>query len=500
VAVSNEGATGVTEPAKHPNFVLIITDQERAPMHWPERFAEQRLASRSRLLRHGVSFENAICNTAMCSPSRATLLTGVMPAQHGVVDTLTADGPVSRTERELDREIPNLASMFHAAGYDVQYRGKWHLSKGATGGYDATPEDLAGYGFEGWVAPDAGGDTRPPNFGGGRANHDAAYIEQAVAFLRERAAHTDARPFCLVISLVNPHDVLAFPKEWVDDYTADALEGSVGLPPSFDEDLSANFKPAAHARMGAAIDRAVGKLESREQQVQYANFYANLVERIDRQIAPIVDCFYTPDGQPTRLGEETLVVRLSDHGELAMAHGGLRQKAFNVYEESLRVPLIFSNPRLVPEGRPCPYPAALVDLMPTVAGLLGIEPLPGLRGTDLSPLIRDPEAEPVQHEVLFTFDDMHAGTGLVNEVLPGVPGRIRCIRERRFKFARYFDADGRYPTEYEMYDLVEDPYELENLAHPDHPRYAEPEVRRERERLAAKLARVEERLAQPVGA
>jgi arylsulfatase A-like enzyme len=443
-----------------------------------------------------VSFENAVCNTAMCSPSRATFLTGVMPAQHGMVDTLTADGPFSRTETELSRNIPNLASMLGAGGYEVQYRGKWHLSKGPTGGYDATPEDLAAYGFEGWVAPDAGGDTSPPHFGGGRADHDAAYIEQAVAFLHERAASDAQRPFCLVVSLVNPHDVLAFPREWTDDYTPDWLDGDAGLPPSFDENLAANFKPTAHAMMGPAMDRAVGKLDTREQRIQYANFYANLVARIDRQIAPIIDCFYEPDGEPTTLGENTLVVRFSDHGELAMAHGGLRQKAFNVYEESLRVPLIFSNPTLVPAGRSCPYPASLVDLMPTLASLLGIEPPQGLRGTDLTPLVRDPTAEPVQDAVLFTFDDMHAGTGLVPEVLPGAPGRIRCIREQRFKYARYFDAEGRHPTEHEMYDLSQDPYELENLAHPDHPRYGEPDVRRERDRLAAKLERVEQHLAQ----
>jgi arylsulfatase A-like enzyme len=273
------------------------------------------------------------------------------------------------------------------------------------------------------------------------------------------------------------------------------VDGGIGLPASFDEDLSANFKPTAHAMMGPGIDRAVGKLDTREQQVRYLNFYANLVARIDRQIAPIIDCFYGPDGEPTKLGEETLVIRFSDHGELGMAHGGLRQKAFNVYEESLRVPLIFSNPTLVPEGRSCPHPASLVDLIPTLASLLGVEPPPGLRGTDLAPLVRDPAAEPVQEEVLFTFDDMHAGTGLVREVLPGAPGRIRCIRERRFKYARYFDAEGRYPTEYEMYDLDDDPHELENLAHPGHPRYAEPDVSRERDRLAAKLERVEQHLA-----
>jgi choline-sulfatase len=477
-----------------PNVILIITDQERVPMHFPAGFAEERLRTRARLLRHGVSFDSAVCNTAMCSPSRATFLTGLMPSGHGVVDTLTEDGPFSAGETELSREIPNLATMLRAAGYDVQYRGKWHLSKGAAGAFDSTAEDLAGYGFDGWVAPDAGGDTEPPNFGGGRADHDARYIEQSVEFLRERAAG-GGRPFCLVISLVNPHDLLAYPHQWENDYSAADLEGDIGLPETTGEDLRTNLKPSAHAAMVPAIDMAVGTLGDDAERLRYVNFYANLVEKIDRQLAPIVDCLYTDDGEPTLLGRDTVVVRFSDHGELGLAHGGLRQKAFNVYEETLRVPLIFSNPALVPEGASCAHPASLVDIVPTVLGLLGVDVPAELHGADLSPLVRDPGAEPVQDEVPFTFDDMHAGTGRVPELLPGIPGRIRCIRERRFKYARYFNDDAAVAPEYEMYDLQDDPLELENLAHPDHPRYDEPGVRAERERLAARLAAVEARLA-----
>lgn len=480
-----------------PNLVLIITDQERPPMHWPAGYAEERLPSRARLLKHGISFEQATCNTAMCSPSRATLLTGLMPAQHGVVDTLTDDGPFSVTERVLDPALPNFGSMLRDGGYDVHWRGKWHLAKGATGKDDITPEQMAEYGFEGWEPPDAGGDTEVDNFGGGRADHDGRYLEQSLRFLQERARDGGERPFCLVISLINPHDVLGFPRTWEEDYEPADLEGPVELPPSADEDLAANLKPTAHRAMLPAIDFAVGALESPEQRRRYVNFYANLTAKIDRQLAPIVDCFYGPDGSPTPLGEETVVVRLSDHGELAMSHGGLRQKVFNVYEETLRVPLIFSNPVLFPEGRTCEYPASLVDLVPTLAGLTGVTPPPGLRGADLSPLLRDPDCGPVQDEVMFTFDDMHAGTGRVREVVPAA-GRIRCIRERRFKYARYFHAEGSYPAEYEMYDLVEDPDELENVAHPDHPRFREPAVIAARERLRAKLADFEDRLARPV--
>lgn len=78
----------------------------------------------------------------------------------------------------------------------------------------------------------------------------------------------------------------------------------------------------------------------------------------------------------------------------------------------------------------------------------------------------------------------------IGEVLPGAPGRIRSIRERRFKYAPYVDSEGRHPDQHEMYDLDTDPLELENLAHPDHPRQDEPTVAAERERLAARLAQL----------
>ena len=88
-------------------------------MHWPEGFVEQNMPSRTRLARHGVSFSQATCNTSMCSPSRATFLTGLMPAQHRVIDTLTSDGPFSATETVLRPGAAESRSLLRAAGYDV---------------------------------------------------------------------------------------------------------------------------------------------------------------------------------------------------------------------------------------------------------------------------------------------------------------------------------------------------------------------------------------------
>jgi arylsulfatase A-like enzyme len=481
----------------HPNLVLIITDQERAPMHWPEGFADAHLPSRGRLLDHGISFENATCNTCMCSPSRATFFTGKMPAQHRVTDTLTYGGTFSPGETVLDPKRPNLATMLREGGYDVHYRGKWHLSKGEDGSEDVTSEQVAAYGFDGWIGPDAGGDTRPTSFGAGRADHDAQFIEQSLELLDELASAPRDKPFALVISLINPHDVLAYPNgAWTDDFTEADIQGDVSLPPTIAEDLPANHKPLAHERLRQIANFALGPIDSDEERRGYVNFYANLSKRIDAQIAPIVDRFYDADGTPTQLGNDTIVVRMSDHGELALSHGGMRQKAFNVYEETLRVPLIVSNPNLCPQTRTSEHPASLIDLMPTIASLCAVEPPLGLRGTDLAPIIADPEHGPVQDHVLFTFDDTRASADSIREPVAAA-NRIRCIREPRFKYARYFHADGAFPEEFEMYDLESDPLELENLAHPEHPRYAEPAVVDQRERLAAKLAAAEAANARP---
>ena len=391
--------------------------------------------------------------------------------------------------------------MLRGAGYDVHYRGKWHLSKGEAGAFDATPEDLRAYGFDGWVAPDAGGDPSPSASAAAGPTTTPAYIEQAVAFLRERAGDADGRPFCLILSLVNPHDAARLPARSGRTTTRPAdLEGDVGLPASADEDLAANLKPTAHAAMKPAHRRGRGPPGRPRAGAAVRQLLRQPDGAIDRQLAPVVDLLYADDGQPTPLGRQTVVVRFSDHGELGLAHGGLRQKAFNVYEETLRVPLIFSNPALAPEARSCPHPASLVNLVPTIAGLTGAEPPPGASAAPTCPRCSATRRRRrSQDEVLFTFDDMHAGTGQVAEILPGVPGRIRCIRERRFKYARYFNDDDGVAPEHEMYDLENDPLELENLAHPDHPRYGEPAVRAERERLAARLAAVEERVGRAAG-
>jgi arylsulfatase A-like enzyme len=169
-----------------------------------------------------------------------------------------------------------------------------------------------------------------------------------------------------------------------------------------------------------------------------------------------------------------------------MSHGGLRQKMFNAYEESIRVPLVVSNPVLFPEPRESDALVSLVDVVPTLLGLTG-EPADanGFDGLDLGPLLRD-EADDVRAAVLFTYDDHQAGTAMGEA--PGQPNRVRCVRDQRWKYAVYLDPEGRVGAEYELYDLETDPDEALNLVDKRSGRGKTRRAERERERMHALLA------------
>lgn len=185
---------------------------------------------------------------------------------------------------------------------------------------------------------------------------------------------------------------------------------------------------------------------------------------------------------------------------MGLAHGGLRQKNFNFYEESLRVPLVYSNPRLFPAGRHCDALVSHVDFLPTLAGLFGAPQSARApwQGVDYSDAVLHPsEANAPQRYVVFTWDDWQAGQASGPYLPP--PNHIVAIREERWKLAEYYDADGQVPSQWEMYDLHARPLEAVNLAWEGYARTPEQEA--EYARLRLKLAEVREtRLAPLPGA
>ncbi|NDJ54767.1 MAG: sulfatase-like hydrolase/transferase [Chloroflexi bacterium] len=498
-----------------PNILIIITDQEREVMHWPEGWAEDNLQARSRLMANGLTFRNAHCVTAACSPSRASLMTGLYPAQHGVKSLIFCDDPNAKWQRsraQLSPDIPNIASVLAEAGYHVVLKGKFHLSRPVS--YDGEeqrhywsdadiPFMAERYGFHEWNPPDMSDPVGLSDMGGGITNNDGRYVDgtgtaagkhmpedeqfrkSAVHFLN---SYDGDKPFCLIVSLVNPHDVQAYPGRGVQNpvkrqtvfeqagYKLEDFENlPIDLPPTVDEDLST--KPTVHSAFRRFTEIVGGNMRNRTRQRNYARFYAYLCREVDRQIEKVLDAL-----DANGLTENTLIVRTSDHGELGMAHGRLREKFYNAYRESLSVPLIFSNPKLFPEPQTSDSFATLIDILPTLTTIAQV-PNPErfqFRGKDLTPILANPESE-VQDYVHFTYEDDQFS-------LRGGPANcIRALVEKDWKYAVYYDPFKGAPVEYEMYNLKDDPYESLNLAHPSN---YQPEYAEDRRRLHNRLIEV----------
>ncbi len=465
-----------------PNIIIMITDEERYPMHWPTGWAEANLPNRKRLANHGLTFTNACTATSPCSPSRGVLFTGLYPTENGVTTNSGALGAP-----ELSPSLPNMATMLAGAGYEVQYRGKWHLTCDSSGTLNAnSARDLELFGFNGWEPPEAGCTLNAVQFGGGSTDYDEWYAAGAADFLKNRKS---SKPFALIVSLVNPHDCAGYPGtgsqgagwnapsqskiapyEGTANYANVDLNASpldqIQLPPNFAQE---SYKPACQAESNTMINGMLGTLNDTDDPLNYVRFYAYLHMVVDQHIGTVLDALQS---RPA-LYRNTMVIRLADHGDMGLSHGGQRQKMYNAYEETIHTPLVISNPVLFPKPVQTSALASNVDIMPTLATIAGVREKPTLRGVDLTPIIHDAVKHPatpsvtVQDGVLFTYDSQTAeSNGIVSQ-----PCCIRCLHQDRWKIAMYFDPNGTQPSVYELYDLLNDPLEQNNLGNPSNPAY-----------------------------
>ena len=506
-----------SQPLPIRNVIVFLTDQERAIQHFPEGWESQNLPGLTRLKQSGVSFENAFTNACMCSPARSTLMSGYFPAQHGVKYTLEDNmtDPCVNPQVELPVNLNNVATVMSAAGFNVVYKGKWHCSKASTAA------DLATYGFQRWNPPDAGANQDPSQAGGGKTDipanlpndqrimYGAAYDQEgAIDYLKSEAAKQ--QPFFLVVSLVNPHDVLAYPTTWdmrqPGDFGYDdsVLVGNIGIPDTIEENLST--KPTVQSQF-LNLSKLLGPLPTLRMQQNYLNFYGNLMKMSDNYLVQLLDTL-------TDLGllENTLIIRTADHGEMGLTHGGQRQKNFNFYEESTRVPLVYSNPKMYKQAFQSKSIVSHVDFLPTIASLFEApsSARAAWQGIDYSDLVLHPSSRPLQDYTVFTYDDFQSGQmmgpypGISFPPFAPAPNHIVSIREDRYKLAEYYSIAPSQcedysiaPSQWEMYDRLKDPLETQNIAWPTFQRTREQQ--KEFERLQEKLQLVQATRLQSLG-
>ena len=451
----------MTNPTDRPDVVIIMTDEERAaPPYESADVAAWRsntLAGATWFDDHAVNFKRHYTGSLACVPSRPTIFTGQYPDVHGVTQTdgLGKMADDSRLRWLPKGEVPTLGHWFRAAGYDTHYAGKWHISHADLIGEDGKPlatndddgvvdpvavasyrlaDRLDPFGFSGWIGPEPHG----ANLANSGVRRDPLTAARVLAWLEGRYARRTAgdadaqRPFLLVASFVNPHDIVLFPA-WVRRGNPISVPSPLDPPtieasPTSREDLA--DKPAAQIAYRAAYPsgygpaRSVAGIYKRNAQA-YRDLYYRLHAEVDGPLDQVRRAVTGDGGRGGSGSQNAIIVRTSDHGDLLGSHGGLHQKWFTLYDEATRVP--FSIARIGPNATTGSFvdgaPTSHIDIVPTLLAAAGIDeaiaagvlrqsftevhPLPGF---NLMPVVDDPtRADRDRAVYLMTRDNMLEG-------------------------------------------------------------------------------------------
>ena len=416
-----------------PNLVFILTDDQGPWALGCAGNPEIRTPSLDALAGTGLRFENFFCTSPVCSPARASIMTGRIPSAHGVHDWI-------RERNVPPRPVPYLEGMTCTTdvlaenGYTVGLSGKWHL------GDSFTPQ----HGFHHWFCMPLGG-VRDYNdaemIRDGESEVCKGYVtdvitDDALGFLDAHAGGD--RPFYLSVHYNAPHAPwFGHPQAIVDSYD-DCPFASCPQEP-----IHPHVRPEMVKRHG-----------DREALKGYFAAVTAMDANVGRLLAKLDEL---------GIRDETLVVFLSDNGFNCGHHGfwgkGNGTFPFNMYEESVKVPAIVSHPGRIRGGRVTDAMVSQYDILPTLLEYMGMPPvddplLPGRSFVD----VLDGRSDQA-HERVVVYDEY---------------GPVRMIRSRTHKYIH------RYPYgPHDLYDLAADPHERRNLLDEDPAQPLAAEMRRQ---------------------
>ncbi|MHC4330378.1 MAG: sulfatase family protein [Planctomycetota bacterium] len=429
-----ERQTSATEsPGRkdRPNILFIMTDQQHAGMmsctgnKWLKTPAMDRLAA------SGIRFERAYACNPVCVPNRFSLQTGLMPSAIGMGQN--GDSARAAVTDVMIRQ--SLGKLFKKAGYETIYGGKVHLPRKMKGVQNLGYRNLTG-------------------------NSRQGLADACAEFLKE--PHT--KPFFLFASFINPHDICYMaindynrtqgkpPIGNTDSKTCEAVLDRVRQTGEIDAFVEKNCPPlpANHEVPEAEPEciaqkyinprpfQAYTREKWTEKQWRLHRWaYCRLTEMVDREIGTLLDAL-----RQAKLGDNTLIVFTSDHGDMDSAHR-LEHKQV-LYEESVRVPFIMSYAGAIPKGKVDDKHLVSngLDLLPTLCDYAGIEAPEGLHGRSLRHLAQGKDVEEWRD---FVVSESQSG---------------RALRTSRFKYTIYDSGKNRE----QLIDLRNDPGEMKNLA------------------------------------
>lgn len=442
------------------NVIFILSDDHRFDfMGFTGKVPWLKTPAMDRLAKEGAYFRNTFVTTALCSPSRASILTGLFSHSHTVVDNHAPDPP----------DLIFFPQYLQEAGYQTGFFGKWHM-----GGASDDPRP----GFDHWESFRGQGVYYNPtmNINGKQVSFgDSTHIsdlltEHALSWMESRERN---RPFFLYLSHKAVHADFNPAKRHTGVYD----DQPISLPPSFrTSDKQVRGKRAVNRDIeseriaeppwrgeeyygeGRPPDWQKMQRESwhgvdymYHGGISFADFYRRYCETllgVDESIAKVLE-YLDKEG----LAESTMVIYMGDNGFSFGEHGLIDKRHF--YEESAKVPFLIRCPEIFEGGRTMEAMIQNIDVAPTILEAAGVEKPSHMHGQSIIPLLDGREEkirDKVFYEYYWEFDFPHTPT-------------MHGVRTDRYKLIRYH---GVWDTN-EFYDLQEDPHEMNNLiASPQH--------------------------------
>ena len=437
-----------------PNVLFVLCDDLRPDALGCYGSKHVRTPNIDRLAQRGVRFANAFCTTSLCSPSRASILTGLYAHRHGVRDNFT----------ELPPELPHWPGQLQKEGYSTAYMGKWHMGEN---------NDEPRRGFDWFVTHKGQGkyfDTEW-NVNGQRRETPKGYYthvvtDYAIDWLKQQSSE---KPWALCIGQKAPHSFY-FPEE---KYAHAFDDVKVPYPASaFDlkdkpEWISQRLR-TWHGIYGPLFEWRKKFPDDRPEAVKdfenMVHAYWGTVLSVDDSVGRLVGHLET-----TGQLQNTVIVFMGDNGLLEGEHGMVDKRT--MHEPSIRIPIIACGPGL-PSGKVVASQTLTMDIAPGLLQLCGAPSLDRIQGRSWVPLVND--GDPDWRTAWFYEYNYE-------KQFPYTPN-VRGIRTDDWKFIRYPHGDGSKDRhKAELYNLKEDPEERHNLA-------GQPEYQKTQEQLAQDLS------------
>jgi arylsulfatase A-like enzyme len=402
-------------PAK-PNVLFIAIDDLNHWVHYLGRNQQALTPNLDRIARRGVRFTHSYCAAPVCNPSRAALMSGLLPSTSGVYDNST-------DWRQLIPENLPLTTQFRKGGYWVAGAGKiYHDSYRRDSEWDA------------YLHRD-GGDPQPKGkdtgVGGIRfapldCNDEDMRDYRIVSWTIDQLQKKHDKPFFLACGVHKPHMPWNVPKKYYDLYPLDKIQ----LPPVLDNDL--DDVPPVGVQMAKPWGDHAAILKSGRWKDAVQGYLA-AISFTDKNVGRLLDAL---DNSPYK--DNTLVVIWGDHGW----HLGekLHWRKFTLWEEATRAPLIWIVPGLTKPDSVCQRTVDFMSIYPTLCELCGLPTPKHVEGVSIRALLEKPDAD---------WDRPARTTYLFNN---------HAIRTEKWRYIRYHDGGE------ELYDEVKDPLEWTNLA------------------------------------